>query len=126
MRKIDSAGERVKVSETPEEVYLKIVEHFQDNPDVSRQEGKKGFGSSALWTNGKIFAMLSVRGKIVFKLPKQRVDELVNMGRGERMETGNGRAMKEWLEVDPSSRLDFLSLGKEALDYSISSVSSAF
>src|SRR5438093_1434493 len=44
----------------------------------------KGFGSSALKINDKIFAMVSWKGQFVVKLPRGRVDELVASGDGER------------------------------------------
>lgn len=56
----------------------------------------KMFSSVGLNVNGKIFAMV-VRGHLVVKLPKARVDEVVNAGEGQRFEPGPGRVMKEWL-----------------------------
>jgi hypothetical protein len=49
--------------------------------------------------NGKIFAMMSFKGKFVVKLPKKLVDELVSGGRGEHFDPGHGRIMKEWVAV---------------------------
>jgi len=46
--------------------------------------------SNVLSVNGKIFAML-VRGKLVVKLPKQRVDELVAARVGTYFDPGHGR-----------------------------------
>jgi hypothetical protein len=78
--------------------------------------GGKGFGSSALKADGKIFAMLSSQGEFVVKLSKARVDELVESGVGERFDPGRGRPMKEWLAVDaPKKR--WLALAKEALAF---------
>ena len=42
---------------------------------------QRAFGSTSLKTNGKIFAML-VKGRLVVKLDRKRVDELVAAGRG--------------------------------------------
>jgi TfoX/Sxy family transcriptional regulator of competence genes len=56
----------------------------------------KLFSSVGLNVNGRIFAMV-VRGRLVVKLPKARVDELVARGDGRRFEPGPGRVMKEWL-----------------------------
>src|SRR5215471_13018581 len=64
------------------------------------RETRQGFGSGALKVNGKIFAMMTPRAEFVVKIPKARVDELVNQGVGERFEPGPGRIMKEWLAVD--------------------------
>jgi|SRR3954463_8104023 hypothetical protein len=82
--------------------------------------GGKGFGSSGLKADGKIFAMLSARGQFVVKLPKARVDELVTGGIGERFDPGKGRLMKEWLAVSAPPRR-WLALAKEALDFARSS-----
>ena len=41
--------------------------------------------------------MLASKGRFVVKLPKERVDELVRLGAGERFEPGHGRLMREWL-----------------------------
>jgi hypothetical protein len=40
-----------------------------------------------------------VRGALVVKLPKARVDALVAAGKGTRFEPRPGRVMKEWLVV---------------------------
>lgn len=56
------------------------------------------FASSGLKVGGKIFAM-APKGRLVLKLPKERVDELVATGVGERFDPGHGRLMKEWIAV---------------------------
>jgi hypothetical protein len=58
-----------------------------------------GFGSNpGLRVDGKIFAMLN-DGRLVVKLPKDRVDRLVADAIAERFEPGTGRVMKEWAVV---------------------------
>jgi len=102
---------------TPEQRFAMIAEALLSNSTVSLgSSGKKGFGSSALQINGKIFAMLSSRGKLVVKLPRQRVDSLVTSGNGERFDPGRGRLMKEWLAVETTSDLDWLALAREAME----------
>ena len=49
--------------------------------------------------NGKIFAMF-VRDRVVVKLPRQQVDQLVDTKQGERFDPGHGRSMKEWLSME--------------------------
>jgi hypothetical protein len=63
------------------------------------------FGDNGEKVNGKLFA-LDVRGALVVKLPKARVDALVVAGKGTRFEPSPGRVMKEWLVVDaaPATR----------------------
>ena len=79
------------------------------------QQGKKGFGSSALQVNGKIFAMVSSGGLFVVKLPKQRVEELESQGMGKKFDPGHGRLMKEWLALAPDTAKQWLPLAREAL-----------
>jgi hypothetical protein len=63
-----------------------------------------GKGNVVLKVAGKIFAILS-DDRLVVKLPKARVDEIVERGRGSRFDPRkNGRAMKEWLVPDQPSR----------------------
>lgn len=98
---------------TPEERYAALAEEFFGDMDVERSG--KGFGSDALKVRGKIFAMLSSQGRLVVKLPRQRVDALVASGDGERFDPRrNGRVMKEWLALAPTSSLEWLPLACEA------------
>jgi len=56
---------------TPEERFATIVEELLSNPGVTPPSDGKGFGSSGLKIQNKIFAML-VRDELVVKLPKPR------------------------------------------------------
>jgi hypothetical protein len=78
--------------------------------------GGRGFGSQALRIQNKIFAML-VRGRLVVKLPKARVDALVAAGDGVRFDANKGTPMKEWFSLDPASGLAWMPLAREALDF---------
>ena len=64
---------------TPEERYAAVVAALVSTPGVTtgadEPRGRNRFGASGLKVGGKIFAML-VRGKLVVKLPQQRVDSL--------------------------------------------------
>jgi len=100
---------------TAEDRYAEVVRAFLGEPAVG-QEGR-GFGSSGLKVRGSIFAMLSSSGSFVVKLPRQRVDELVMAGDGDRFDPGHGRLMKEWLALRPSSSLDWISLAREAMEF---------
>ena len=102
---------------TPEERYAALVETLAGTADVTfGAQGKKGFGATALWSNGKIFAMLS-HGRLVVKLPRQRVDALIAAGAGEPFDPGHGRKMKEWFSLSPSSEEPWLPLANEALAF---------
>ena len=95
-----------------------IANALAGEPNVSvGSSGKKGFGSTALQVNGKIFAMVSSNGSFVVKLPKHRVEELESAGTGKRFDPGHGRLMKEWLSLGSSSSETWLSLAREALAF---------
>ena len=101
---------------TPEERYQSLVEEFLGDHEV--EQSGRGFGSDALKVRGKIFAMLSSEGRLVVKLPRQRVDALVAAGDGERFDPRrDGRLMKEWLALAPTSSLEWLPLAREARDF---------
>lgn len=102
-------------SAAPRERYAALARDFTGEADVILAD-KKGFGSSALCIGGKIFATL-VKDRLVVKLPRQRVDALLASGDGERLEMSNGRAMKEWISIDPASALQWRPLAREALDF---------
>jgi TfoX/Sxy family transcriptional regulator of competence genes len=73
-----------------------------------------GFGTNeGLRVSGKIFAML-VRGELVVKLPRDRVDELVDAGVARRFDAGKGRPMKEWASVPASASRRWRGLVEEA------------
>ena len=106
---------------TPEERYAAMVGELIHRPDVTAGSDEPGprkrFGSSGLKVRGRIFAML-VRGRLVVKLPRQRVDALVGAGVGERYDPRrDGRLMKEWLTVGPAFDDRWLPLAAEALEF---------
>lgn len=76
----------------------------------------KGFGSEALKVGGRIFAM-QVKGDLVVKLPKERVDDLIATGEGTRFDPGHGRLMIEWVAVPPSDAEQWVRLAEEARAY---------
>ena len=96
--------------------FVPVIEAFSSDRRVTF--GGQGFGSRALRLDGKIFAMLSSKGHFVVKLPRDRVAELIRLGRGQYFDTGRDRVMKEWLAVvgDPTS---WLGLAKEAYRFAI-------
>jgi hypothetical protein len=100
----------------PEESFDGLVDELVAIPGVTPPGPGTGFGSSALRYRKKIFAML-VRGRLVVKLPKARVDALVAAGEGVRFDANKGTPMKEWLSLDPESGLDWSQLAREALAF---------
>jgi hypothetical protein len=97
------------------ERYLALVDDLVGIDGVTPPAGGSGFGRGSLKYHGKIFAML-VRGRLVVKLPEVRVAELITAGEGTAFDANKGTPMREWLSVDPGSRLDWLSLATESLD----------
>ena len=101
--------------DTNEQEWLKVVRAFAKDKQVTRQEGR-GFGSGALKVKGRIFAMISSKGYLVLKLPKERVDSLVAAGEGENFDPGHGRIMKEWVVVTSDAAL-WVELAREARQF---------
>ena len=99
---------------TPEQRYEDLVDDLAGEDGVLPPPGGSGFGRSALRYRRKIFAML-VRGQLVVKLPRPRVDALVAAGHGQRFDANKGTPMQEWFSLDPGSGLAWLPLAREAL-----------
>jgi hypothetical protein len=89
-------------------------------PDVAHPSAgaqpRRGFGADALMVNGRIFAMLS-HDRLVVKLPRRRMEELVAAGVGQPFDPGHGRLMREWLSLHPGHEPDWESLAREALAF---------
>jgi hypothetical protein len=100
---------------SPQERFDDLVDELVGIDGVTPPVGG-GFGSHALRYRKKIFAML-VRGRLVLKLPRERVDELVSAGEGLRFDANKGTPMKEWLALDGDSALDWSALAREALAF---------
>jgi TfoX/Sxy family transcriptional regulator of competence genes len=101
--------------------FAALVKEFRRYAEVTAPsdgaQTKKRFGSSELKVHTKIFAML-VRGQLVVKLPKSRVDVLVASGDGERFDPRHdGRLMKEWVSIAPTSEEEWMPLAKEAMEF---------
>ena len=88
------------MARTPEQLWAPIA---KDQLAKRAVTSGTGFGTNeGLRVSGKVFAML-VRGELVVKLPKDRVDELVDAGAARRFDAGKGRPMKEWASVPASA-----------------------
>lgn len=94
-----------------------VVEALTADPRARLAAKGKGFGTGALQTGKKLFALVSSRGEYVVKLPAQRVEALVAEGVGHRFDPGMGRLMREWLAVDPAWPGDWTALAREALEF---------
>lgn len=100
----------------PEDRYEDLITELVGTMGVTPPRGGSGFGRTALRFQDKIFAML-VRGRLVVKLPAERVDALVADGEGVRFDANKGRPMREWFSLDPASGRAWLPLAREALDF---------
>jgi len=85
-------------------------------PPADATGATQRFGATGLKIHQKLFAML-IGGRLVVKLPRQRVDALIAAGVGERFDPGHGRRMKEWVSVAPTAGVDWLALASEALAF---------
>jgi hypothetical protein len=104
----DSEGEFARLAE------MISKDRRVDPPDRARA---KGFGSKGLKVARKLFAFHSSKGRLVVKLPADRVEALVSEGNGERFDPGHGRLMKEWLAVGLARKTLWLRLLKEGLEF---------
>jgi hypothetical protein len=101
----------------PAERFAAMVAATAADPDVQPPDAAAGrrFGSEALRLRGSIVAML-VRGRVVLKLPRDRVEALISAGDGEPFDNGRGRPMREWVALtgDPAGDAGLL---QEALEF---------
>ncbi|MGL4285162.1 MAG: hypothetical protein ACRCVA_02395 [Phreatobacter sp.] len=110
MAKSSSAPRKRPAVEDPRFAALALL--FRDDSRVGHGMMMSSYG---LKVGGKIFAML-VDGRLVVKLPKSRVDELVAAELAQRFDPGHGRPMKEWASLtgeEPS----WASLAQEAMAF---------
>jgi hypothetical protein len=120
---VDLAGSSQNVivpGQNPDTRYAELVARFELEPDVSPPWADightRGFGANALKVDGRIFAMLA-HGRLVVKLPRARVNELVEQGVGERFDPGHGRLMTEWLSLREGREDEWEALAREALSF---------
>ena len=96
--------------------FAALVAAVSDDPDVQPPDsaGGRRFGSETLRLDGTIVAM-HVQGQVVLKLPRERVEALVERGDGAPFLDGRGRPMREWVALtgEPAGDRDLL---REALD----------
>jgi len=82
-------------SEADDEAFDELALPYRSDPRVT---AGLMFAAPGLKVGAKIFAMI-VKDTLVVKLPRPRVDELVDAEIGVRFEPSPGRVMKEWLSV---------------------------
>jgi hypothetical protein len=103
--------------------YEEIVHILCDDSDVSitKSGGMKRFGASGeLRVRGKMFAFCS-KGKLIVKMPQQKVAALIADGRGQPCVIGR-RTMREWVVVGQECQSEWLSIAMESRDFVIAIV----
>ena len=58
-----------------------------------------------------------IQGDLVLKLPRERVDGLIESGVAERFDPGHGRPMKEWATIPPEQSRRWPKLADEAFEF---------
>ncbi len=101
-----------------EERFARLVEQFAGRPDVEvpEESSRRAFGSLALKVNGSIFAMVT-GGRLVLKLPQDRVGALIDSGTGAPFNSGKKSPMKQWVSVAVDDEDTWTALASEALDF---------
>jgi TfoX/Sxy family transcriptional regulator of competence genes len=92
-----------------------LFEQLRRRYPVDAEKPRRGFGSDALTLGGRIFAALS-HGKLLLKLPRERVDELVTAGEGEPFVL-RGRRMREWVLIPANRGESWLRLADDAQSF---------
>jgi hypothetical protein len=86
----------------------------QSELEVAGVTSGTGFGRSVgLRIRGKIFAIYN-DGELILKLPRTRVGELVESGKGRPWGPGTGRIMNEWVAVSEAASEHWDALAVEA------------
>ena len=111
MPKFQKRGRKDVPVSPPDELFEPIVDAFRGRTGVTTG---RMFGSTVLKANGKVFAML-VKGKLVVKLNRERVDAMVAAGAGEYFDPGHGRPSKEWVAIGQESQPEWQRIAGEAL-----------
>lgn len=110
------------MSKNADELFEDLIKVFVGDSKVSRS---KMFGSPGLKIRGKVFAFL-MKGQLILKLPKERVDELVAAKAGDHFghmfAPDDWRPMKEWVDLKQDSKKEWLTFAKEARDFVLSKV----
>ncbi|MFL5310288.1 MAG: hypothetical protein ACJ79H_07540 [Myxococcales bacterium] len=112
------AAKRTREPDESEVAFAHLAETLSKDPRVDRPEMArgKGFGSKGLKVARKMFAFHS-KGRLVLKLPSDRVDALASTAAGRRFDPGHGRVMKEWVAIDLGSKPLWPRLAREALEF---------
>ena len=99
---------------TPEEaLFASVVDSLIGQSKITQA---KMFGATGLKVGGKVFSMVH-KGRLVVKLPAERVAALIKSGDGAPFDPGHGKLMKEWVAVKPMAKGFWINLAEEAKDF---------
>jgi hypothetical protein len=90
---------------TSTELLERIIQKLRENPGVtgpSVNSSSGTWGSSGLRTKNKVFAMVSFKDRLVVKLPRERVKDLVACGVGAPLDPYQGWLLREWFVINPA------------------------
>lgn len=96
-----------------EKLFASIAEELLSRSAITTA---RMFGSTCLKVSGKVFAVV-YKGRLVLKLPADRVEGLVKSGHAIYFDPGHGRTSKEWVSVPPHSKDAWLKLATEAHEF---------
>src|SRR5258706_10562693 len=112
------AAKPTRQPDETELAFARLAETLSKDPRVDPPEMARaqGFGSKGLKFARKLFVFHS-KGRLVVKLPSDRVAALASSGEGMPFDPGHGRVMKEWAAMDFASKALWLRLAREALEF---------
>lgn len=99
--------------EDAQKLFAPISKEFLKERDVAE---KKMFGTTALTVKGKVF-VFPWKGRVVFKLPIERVEEIIASKKGVYFDPGHGRISKEWVAITPRTESECINIAKEAKNF---------
>ena len=94
---------------TAEDFWEGVKEVYLKQSDIQKQ-------GESLKIKRKMFAMFN-KGRYVLKLPKERVQDLINSGEGQPYDPGNGKIMKEWVIIPEKYSQKWIELAEEAKEF---------
>ncbi len=92
------------------DVYAEVKAHFANDLEV---EVRKGKGAQGIKRGGKMFVMF-MKGDLIVKLPKNRVNEVINTGDGKPFDPGTGKPMKKRVLIPANKRDTWIKYSIEA------------
>ena len=98
------------------DVYEKLKNHFENDPDVEVASGK---GAQGIKFNGKMFAMF-YKGDLTVQLATDRVQKLIESGRAMPHDPGTGKPMKDRVLVPVAMKASWIKLCEESKRYVMS------